>query len=361
MSVPPFPSGDSVNARRPIRARQTSSRQRAVVPALLIVIALIVAACGGTIAASPAPPDPTQEPPPVATPAPAATPAATPATAFPVTLQDDDGVAVTIPAEPMRIVSLTPAATETLFALGVGDRLVGKVEDWSLYPPEAADVPDVAQFGSVDIERIVALEADLVIAGGNNFNPAASITQLRALGIPTLVVFAPDVATAIADIELIGRAVGRSEEAAAITADLQAAFDEVAAATRGLPPPRVFYELDASSGIFGPAPDYFGTEMIRLAGGDPLTSGTPGVYQIQVEQIVDFDPEIILLGDAAYGVTPEQVAARAGWEGLTAVRTGEIRAVDDVIITRPGPRLGDGLRALALAIHPDAPISTPAP
>ena len=93
--------------------------------------------------------------------------------------------------------------------------------------------------------------------------------------------------------------------------------------------------------------------MIRIAGGDPLTSGTDGVYQIEAEQILDFDPEVILLGDAAYGVTPEQVAARPGWDALTAVKNGDVRPIDDVIVTRPGPRLAEGIRALALAIHPD--------
>ncbi len=151
----------------------------------------------------------------------------------------------------------------------------------------------------------------------------------------------------------MGTAVGRPDEAATIQADIQGAIDEVAAATAGLDKPRVFYELDATNGYFGPAPDYFGTEMIEVAGGDPLTSGTDGVYQIEPEKILEFDPQVVLLGDAAYGVTPEQVAARPGWDVLTAVKDGAIRPIDDVIVTRPGPRLDDGLRALALAIHPD--------
>ena len=78
-------------------------------------------------------------------------------------------------------------------------------------------------------------------------------------------------------------------------------------------------------------------------------------------QIVDFDPEVMLLGDAAYGVTPEQVAARPGWDVLTAVKNGDVRPIDDVIVTRPGPRLVEGIRALALAIHPDLVLPTPAP
>ena len=319
-----------------------------------LLLAVMLAACSAaTPTPAPATPVPTAEA--VATPlaTPAATDAPTPAPLFPAELVDDEGATVVLPAEPTKIVSLTPAATETLFALGVGDRLVGKVEDFTPYPEAAAAVPDVAQYGTVDVEKIVSLGADLVIAGGDNFNPPEAIKQLRDLGVPVLVVFAPDLDGALADIELIGRAVGRTDEAAAVNAEITAAFDEVKAATAGQTPVRTFYELDASQGYFGPAPDYFGTEMIRIAGGDPLTSGIDGVYQIQAEQILSFDPEVILLGDAAYGVTPEQVAARPGWDTLTAVRDGAVRPIDDVIVTRPGPRLADGIRALALAINPD--------
>lgn len=328
-------------------------RARRSIPALpgLLAIAM-VAACASPVATS----APTVAPPTaVPSPAPTTVPSTAPteAPAFPVTLTDDEGTEVAIPAEPAKIVSLTPAATETLFAIGAGDRVVGKVEDFSVYPPEAAAVPDVAVFGDVDVERIVGLGTELVIAGGSNFNPPAAIAKLRELGVPVLVLFAPDVETALADIELIGTAVGRPDQAAAVTERVRAAFHDVAAAVEGRPNPRVFYELDATQGYFGPAPDYFGTEMIRTAGGEPLTSGTPGVYTIGAERILAFDPEVILLGDAAYGVTPDQVAARPGWDVLAAVKSGAVRPIDDVIVTRPGPRLADGIRALALAIHPD--------
>jgi iron complex transport system substrate-binding protein len=293
---------------------------------------------------------------PTAAPTVAPTPSPTPAPAFPLTLTDDEGTSVTLAAEPTKIVSLTPAATETLFALGLGDKVVGKVEDFTPDPADqerVAKIPDVAKFGSVDVEKIVSLGTDLVIAGGSGFNPPESIAKLRQLGVPVIVEFAPDVKTALADMTLIGQATGTTDEAEAITTSVQQAFDEVATATAGLSKPRVYYELDNTSGFFGPAPDYFGTEMIKVAGGDPLTSGTAGVYQIEEEKILSFDPEVVLLGDAAYGVTPDQVAARPGWGSVSAVKSGDVRPIDDVIVTRPGPRLADGIRTLALAIHPD--------
>ncbi len=323
------------------RASAAARRRARPIPALvLVVLSSLLAACSAA-GATPSPAATAATTPSLAaTAGRSASPlptASTPAAAFPATLTDDEGTAVTIPAEPAKIVSLTPAATETLFALGVGDRLVGKVEDFTPYPPEAADVPDVAKYGSVDVEKIVGLDTDLVIAGGNNFNPPEAIAKLRSLGVPVLVVYPPDVATALADIELIGRAVGKPDEAAAIAGDIQSTFDAVAAATASLPTPRVYYEIDATNGFFGPAPDYFGTEMMRIAGGEPLTSGTNGVFQIEPEKILAFDPEVILLGDAAYGVTADQVAARPGWKTLTAVRNGDVRPIDDVVVTRPGP------------------------
>jgi iron complex transport system substrate-binding protein len=344
---------------RPLR---TTARRGAVrFPALLwLLLAAVLAGCSAISAPSwtvaPVASTPPASPAASGSPSTSAAPTAAPSPTAWATLTDDEGRQVTLRNEPRAIVSLTPAATETLFALGAGDRVVGKVEDFAGYPPAAAAVPDVAKFGSVDVERIVALKADLVIAGGNQFNPPAEIDRLRTLGIPVVVVYAPDLRTALADIELIGAAVGRSAEATRIVGDLRSTLSRVEAAVRGLARPRVFYELDATNGYFGPAPDYFGVEMIRLAGGDPLTSGTPGAFQIPEERIIAFDPEIILLGDAAYGVTAQQVAARSAWGGLTAVRTGAIRPVDDIIITRPGPRLGEGLLALARAIHPGASL-----
>jgi iron complex transport system substrate-binding protein len=325
---------------RPARPNRAVRR-----PFLLPILLAACAAPAATIA-----PDATMSaaPPETGTPAVSEVPGG-----FPATFTDDEGTDVTLDAEPQRIVSMTPAATEVLFALGIGDRVVGKVEDFALYPPEAAPVPDVAAFGSVDVEQIVGLDVDLVIAGGSNFNPPDAIARLRTLGIPVLVIYAADVETALADIALLGAATGRPDEATDIVASIQDTFDRVAAATVDLPRPRVFYELDASNGYFGPAPDSFIAEMIAIAGGEPLTSGMPGSYEIQPESIVAFDPEVILLGDAAYGVTVEQVGARAGWSGLTAVVEGAIRPVDDVVITRPGPRLGTGLLSLVQAIHPD--------
>ena len=361
------PSGaPDVPASRPTDPSSRSARPRRALRApfaLIATLSILAAACSGAATPRPStPPDATGSLLPAATatpPASASAPASTGPT-FPMTLTDDEGTAVVLKAEPMKIVSLTPATTELLFAIGVGDRIVGKVEDFTPYPPEVTTIPDVAKFGTVDVEKIVALGADLVIAGGNRFNPPDKIAQLRKLGVPVLVEYAPDIAGVLGDIELTGDAVGRSAEARDLTASMQAAFDQVQAATASLPKPRVFYELDGTQKIYTAADDSFLAEMLVLAGGDPITTGSTTNFEISLETLVTADPELILLGDAAYGTTAATVKARNGWAGMTAVMNGAIVPVNDELVSRPGPRLVDGLRALALAIHPDAAVPPPA-
>jgi iron complex transport system substrate-binding protein len=273
---------------------------------------------------------------------------------------DDEGTAVDIATEPARIVSLTPATTEILFAIGAGDRVIATT-DFDDYPPEAVALPDVATYTGVDVEAIVGLETDLVLAGGNNFNDPEAISRLRTLGVPVVVTYAADIDGVLRDIELVGASVGRTDEARDLVAAMRADLDQVAAAVAGEPKPRVFYELDATSEIYTAADDSFVEEMIELAGGDPITTGSATSFSISIERLVEADPELILLGDAAYGVTPDIVAARPGWAVMTAVREGRIEPVDDIVITRPGPRLVEGLRQLAAAIHPTVALPSPVP
>jgi iron complex transport system substrate-binding protein len=297
--------------------------------------------------------------------APAAAPAspATPdgaGSSFPRALVDDDGTEVTVDERPERIISLSPAITEIVYALGAGDRLVGGT-DFDDYPPEAAALTDVATFSGVLMEQVVDLEPDLVLAAGNNFTPQADIDRMRELGLTVLVTYAESVEDVLTDIELIGQAIDADEEAAAIAGGMERRIAEVEGAVAGTAErPRVFYQIGSEPDIYGPAPGSFIADMVALAGGEPITTTDPAVFSISVERLVALDPEVIILGDAQYGVCPEQVAARPGWNSMTAVREGNLRPVDDTIVTRPGPRLAEGLAALALAIHPDADITPPA-
>ncbi len=357
-------------ARPPLSDRWlpfTSSRLSGwAVPALIAAIALLLAACSGSSAANPTTPTGGSVIAASLSPSPSASGAASAAAtstmpsraaspSYPLNLTDDEGNQVTLPAEPQKIVSLTPATTEIVYALGAADRLVADT-NFDDYPSQATKLPHVATYTGVDVEKIVGLGADLVLAGGNGFNPPDSLDKLRSLGIPVLVVYAPSVDGVLKDIDLVGEAIGEPGAATALTDGMQTDITAIRNATASLPHPRTFYELDATKDIYGPADKSFVAQMVEFAGGTPITTGSTTVFSIPLEKLVGADPQVIVLGDANYGVTPAAVAARPGWNVMTAVKTGDIRPVDDIIVSRPGPRLAQGLLALARAIHPDATL-----
>jgi iron complex transport system substrate-binding protein len=348
-----------------VDARLTSSRARRLLVSL--AFAAIVGACSATPATTPLPSSTTPPsvpptaarsiaPTPTSTPSPTATPEAA---AFPVSVTDDEGTQVEIATQPTRIVSLMPAVTETLFALGVGHDVVGKAQDIFLYPPQASAVPDFEAFNNgavnVDVEKIVAAKADLVIAGGDFGTPADTITQLRGLGIPVIVVYAPNVAGVLADNTLIGTAVGKPAEAAAMNAQMQAAFDAVKTVVASGPNPTVYYEIGDG---YAPADQSFMAEMITDAGGTPVTSGSTSDWSLPAEKLLMADPDVILLAD---GTTVADAIKRPGWSTLSAVKNHRVATIDDTTISRPGPRLFLGLELLAAAIHPELSIPQASP
>ena len=323
----------------------------------LLAVLFIVLGCNAGPGAPPWTPG-TVTAAPFLTPAPTQTPEPTVPPAFPVTVTDDEGTPVTIPAEPQKIVSLTPATTETLFALGAGLRIVGKVEDVANYPPEAASIPVVATFSGVDVEKIVSLGADLVVSGGAGLTQGAAVEQLRRASIAVIVSYPATVDKAIAGFRLLGQAVGAADAGNKLADDTKAKIGELAASVANVThKPRLFYEIDNTNGIFTPPADSIYGEMFKLAGADPISGDVN--YTISLEDLVAADPEVILLGDAAYGVKSEDVAKRPGWGDMTAVKQGNIFPIDDILVTRPGPRLVDGLQALIQAIQPQLAVATP--
>jgi iron complex transport system substrate-binding protein len=290
----------------------------------------------------------------------AATPTPIPATTYPVTLTDDEGREVTLDAEPERIVSLAPSNTEIVCALGACDRIVGVNDFRDGFPDdvlaELEDVPNVASFTGVDREAVVDVEPDLILAAGNNLTAPADIAALDELGYPVLVLYPESLDEVYADIELIGEAVDAQVKAADVVTGMRDRVAAVEEAVAGEDRPRTFYEVSLFSGsIYTAGEGSFLASLIEIAGGDPIL-GDATTTAIQLEDLVAADPEIILLGDAAYdpSITAESVAQRQGWGEMTAVVEGRVIPMpEDILITRPGPRIVDGLQALAHAIHPE--------
>lgn len=317
----------------------------------MLLLAAALAACQPAATATSAPTDlplPTQVP----TVAPTLTPAA-----FPATLTDALGREVTLSTEPNRIISLAPSNTEIMFALGAGDKLVGR-DDFSNYPAEANQVPTIGSlYPQVNAEAIVALKPDLVLAAGIT-NP----DDVKALADLGLTIYATSIAQGLddiyADILAVGKLSGQANEAELLVADLKARADAVTAKTTRLAErPRVFYEIDATD----PAKPYttgantFIDQLLALAGGENIGRvGKDQYFQISLEVLVAQDPAIILLGSSTYGgQTPELVATRAGWDAIAALKSGQVYAFNDDLVSRPGPRVVDGLETLAKLIHPE--------
>jgi iron complex transport system substrate-binding protein len=327
---------------------------------LAIVPSLLFAACS-TGASATAPPASVAAATTSAPPSPTTSPSPTPA-AFPVSVTDDEGTSVDIDAAPQKIISLTPAATETLFAIGAGGRVIAS-DDASDYPDAATSLEHVATFSKVDIEKVVALEPDLVIAGGLGGTPADAITKLRSLNVPVVVLYAASVDGVYKDIELLGDATGTTEAATRIIHSMRTDMGAVSAAAKAAgTKPRVYYEIgydDATGAIYAPADKSFVADMVTLAGADPITTGDAASYQIPLETLIEKDPQIIVIGtNSFYSPTPASLELRPGWSAMAAVKDKAVRSVRDIEITRPGPRLPIGLRNLVLAIWPD--VSLPA-
>lgn len=276
----------------------------------------------------------------------------TPAT---VTFTDGLGRSVSLAGTAQRIVSLTPANTESLFAVGAGAQVVGR-DEFSDYPAEAKALPSVGgSMGAYNMEAIAALKPDLVLAG--EINTPEQVKALESLGITVYVLANPtDLEGMYAQTLTFGQLAGREKEAAALVESLKARVQAVQTKIAPLSyAPLVFYELDGSDQAkpWTPGPNTFVSKLIGMAGGvnagDVLGSDWA---QISQEELIQQNPAVILLGDAAYGVTAEQVAQRPGWDAIQAVKDGNVLPFDDNLVSRPGPRMVDGLEMLAKLIHP---------
>ncbi len=284
-----------------------------------------------------------------------ATPSAAP-TATAIILTDGLNRTVKLNSPSQRVVSLAPSNTEILYAIGAGAQVVGR-DSFSDYPAEVKSVQDIG--GSMDqynTEAITALHPDLVLAGG--INPPELVASLEKLGLT--VYFLPNPTTLeemYTNLETVGKLTGHGSAADTLVASLKSRVAEVDAKIATVTTrPTVYYELDATDPTkpYTAGPGSFVDALIQRAGGVNFGAQLPSQYaQISLEQLLVVNPDFIILGDSAYGATPASVKQRSGWDNLGAVKNGNIFPFDDNLVSRPGPRLVDGLEALAKLLHPD--------
>ena len=268
---------------------------------------------------------------------------------FPVTVTDDDGFEVTIPEEPQRIVTFAPSMTEIVFALGLGDRLVGVSGPFDDFPEQAKDIEQVGGAGEFgvdpNLENVVALEPDLLltIAGGDAWKE-----QLRELGITVLTLNATDFDDLLADIRTVGTVTGAVQEAEDLAAEMAAQAEEVEA----LATERVtcFFEVYWGPSLTTVGPNTFIYDLLERAGCDPVTSEATSDYPAwSVDDLVADGPAVYLATfESAKG--PAQIARRPGFEGILAVANGDVVLLDSDLVTRPGPRVVLGLQEISAAL-----------
>jgi iron complex transport system substrate-binding protein len=270
-----------------------------------------------------------------------------PVAAFPVNVRDDRGATVTIPAEPRRIVALLPSHTETLFALGVGDRVVG-VDDYSDYPPQAERLPRLGGLYDTRLEVVLSLKPDLALVS----DTSAAAAPLERSGIPVWAGSARAFDDVFGVIETIGRMVGRGAEAKRLSERIARDVAVIENRLRAVDRVRVYYELDGNLYTVGPS-SFIGA-MIAKAGGDNIVPEGLGDFpRISPEAVIAGNPSVI------FGASLEEVTTRPGWSKIAAVQTArayKLPKAESQVVLHPGPRIAKGLRVLARRLHPEVAL-----
>jgi iron complex transport system substrate-binding protein len=265
------------------------------------------------------------------------------------------GRAATTSSEVTRIVSLGPATTEGLFAIGAGDRVVARSRycDW---PPEATRLPAVGGI-EPDVEAILELHPDLVVGPSGQWSARFAET-MHGHGIAT---WFPDEVRSLADVDALiaglGARTGHAAEARAVSAGIAARAAAVERAVAGEPTPRVLFVVGISP-VVAAGPGTFAADVLRRAGAVNAVTDGGAWPALGFERIAEIDPDVIVdgsLGDEGHGPTRITVQS-PGWSGLRAVREGHVVPLADQRALRPGPRIAEGLAVLARGLHPAASI-----
>jgi len=258
----------------------------------------------------------------------------------------------------LRIVSLAPNVTEILFALGLGENVVG-VTDACDFPPAARSITRVSGFGTPNVESLLDLAPDMIIACG--LEKPELLAVLRQSGIRVVDVqpngFMANFTELFDAIRAIGQATERTTEAEALVARMQTELDAVAARLAAIDEahrPRVFVEVEESPLMTAGAGSFI-DEMISRAGGRNVAHDVRGGYpRIDPEQVIAWNPDVILVGHGGSpGEAAKRLAVHIGWSEVSAVR--QRRVIDDIdpdLLFRPGPRLVEGVKRLAERLHP---------
>lgn len=277
-------------------------------------------------------------------------------TPVPITLTDGLNRVVTLKGPAQRIVSLAPSNTELLYEVGAGAQVVGR-DDFSDFPVEAQALTSVGgSLGIYDLKAIAALKPDLVLAA--QINTPEQVKSLEDMGLTVFYLTNPEHMVGLyQNLQSVGTLTGKTVQAEALIQSLQvriqAVIDKLPTITTHY---KVYYELDATDPTmpFTAGPGSYINILLEIAGDQNIGASLSSPFaSISSEEVIKQNPDFILLGDAAYGVTVESVMKRPGWSVINAVKNNRVFIFDDNIVNRPTARIVDAAEMLSTIIHPE--------
>lgn len=273
-----------------------------------------------------------------------------------ITVNDALGNEVTVVENPERIVSLMPSITETVFALGKGDKLVGRT-DWCNYPEQVTEIESVGGL-EFDIEKTISLKPDLVLSHESGANSAAEgLEQLRSAGIAVVVINDDTSISDVLDsIEMVGLVIGASEKSQQLTAEMNANFTAISEKAATIPEEEkatVWVEISPAPDIYTTGQGTFLHELLEMINADNAAGNQDGWVAFTEEDAVSLNPDVIV---TTYGYYIENAAdklkSRQGWKEVTAIKNDRVYDVHSDKVTRSGPRLVEGVEELASMVYP---------
>jgi iron complex transport system substrate-binding protein len=275
-------------------------------------------------------------------------------TVYPVTIKDALDNEVTIKAKPEKIVSLIPSNTEIAFALGLGEQVVG-VSDFDNYPEEATTKEKIGGM-EINIEKIISLQPNLVLAHASAMNGTEGLQQLRDAGLTVLVVNEAQNFEQIYDsIAMIGKATGENKKAEELIKSMRDKLADIKAKAGEIKEKKkVFVEVSPAPEVFTTGKNTFMDEMISLINAENIADDQEGWIKIDQEVMIERNPDVIITTYGFYTENAaEQVLARQGWENVNAIKNKQVIDVDSDRVTRSGPRIVEGVEELAKAVYPE--------
>jgi len=276
---------------------------------------------------------------------------------FPVTVTDSSGEEVTIDEEPETIVSLLPSNTEIIFELGAGDRLIG-VSEYCNYPAETADI-DVVGAQDMDAELILSMAPDMALVQGyHQQNHSEILDQYEEAGIDVIVIEGGNSFEEVYEsIRLLGTVTGTSDNAENIVSDMESSLADIqeqAAEISEEDKKTVWVEVAPSPDIFTTGRNTFMHEMLEAIQATNAAEEEEGWVNLTEEEIVMLNPDVIITTYGYYVEDPiDEVLSRDGWTDVPAIQNEQIHDVDNDTVTRPGPRLIEGVETLAKLVYPE--------